>query len=225
MTAEWTEATSEVVRIAQELILNHHAHLRDANIGFLFRSEASSSKGRLVLGQAMKLPDKMHAYLDYDFIIWLAEDEYIKLDTTRRTALIDHQLCHCGGEREKWVISGHDIEEFNQILTRYGTWQNDLLKAEYALETWKQTRSNLNLIGTYEESVLGLVRLCSMGAEAMLRVAELEAALEANALTPKANISSYEPILYGAIDRPAPTTKPPIIDPIHIPSRTDGKPS
>jgi hypothetical protein len=137
MAIEWTEASRDVIATAEEIIRQYHADLRNANIGFLFRSEAQSSGDKQVTATASKVSDKLRPFLDYDFIIWVAEDVWKSLTHERRQALIDHELCHCqyiGGPGEgKATILHHDIEEFIVIIERYGLWSHDLLNARNAL--------------------------------------------------------------------------------------------
>jgi len=133
MSATWSEASSEVVSRAIRLLKEYHPALgsSEVNIGFLFRSEPSYSKGKPVWGQCAKVSDKLRPFLASDFIIWLAEDEYARLDDTRRDALIDHQLCHIAvNDNGGWRLRAHDVEEFNVILERYGPWTHDLVVAQ-----------------------------------------------------------------------------------------------
>ena len=123
----------------------------------------------MVLGQASTVPAKMKAYLDYDFIIWIAEKEFERY-TEARTALIDHELCHCIGFEDKWKIRGHDVEEFNEIIERYGLWRSDLILADDAIERWKQGRL-IELGGKVESA---LKKLNEMGAEVKVEKAEPE---------------------------------------------------
>lgn len=125
MAVEWYEASDDVVMLAEQIINEHHPHLLDAKIGFLFRSEAPVSNGRITYGMCKKLGKDMQVYLDYDFIIWLAYDKWMGLSDKQRRALVDHELCHAGmtGEaQDKPAILPHDIEEFNCILKRHGFW-------------------------------------------------------------------------------------------------------
>jgi hypothetical protein len=126
--AKLSEASSEVIHIAERLIDKHHPHLRDAKIGFVFQDPAPSSGGRDVLGKAQKVTSLMQVYLNYDFIIVLAEIEFIALSTERRVALIDHQLCHLAKEDGMYKLRGHDIEEFHAVIQRHGFWNADLLR-------------------------------------------------------------------------------------------------
>ena len=128
--AEYWRCPDDVSAIAGELIETYHQHLERAGILFLFRDEASSSNGKLVAGKASKMTAKENAIAGgaaYDFKIELAFDLWEKGNEKWRRALIDHELCHCGGTREEgWSILAHDIEEFAQIVERHGTWNKDL---------------------------------------------------------------------------------------------------
>lgn len=147
---EWTEVSSEVLDIAQELIHDHHPHLREAVIGFLFRSEASVSKGSIVLAQPSKVDAKTQALLEshgavpFDFLIWIAKDEYDRLSLEQRQALVDHQLCHCVQGDNGFAIRGHDFEEFQSIVDRYGFWNYSLLNASNAFKKAVQLDLSLN---------------------------------------------------------------------------------
>lgn len=134
MSVIWTEVTPDVLDMANNIILKYHTDLLDAKIGFVFRSEAQASNGRVILGQASKVSEKMKVHLDFDFIIWLSEDDWKTLSFKQKQALLDHELCHCSmpiaGEAK---MRRHDIEEFECIIERYGLWSLSLIKAKSAL--------------------------------------------------------------------------------------------
>ena len=80
----------------------------------------------VVLGSAMRpseINKKLHGY---DFVIIIAEKEWEnQTDPRKKTQLVDHELCHCWYRVDKqgeshWVIREHDIQEFREILERYG---------------------------------------------------------------------------------------------------------
>lgn len=124
MAANFKTASDDVIETAQYLIDKYHPHLRYARIGFLFRSEAPVSGGKVTLGRAKLVTAEMKVYANYDFLIWLAKDYYGSMNNEQRTALIDHELCHCWYDEDEGKASmrGHDLEEFNVILQRYGFW-------------------------------------------------------------------------------------------------------
>lgn len=126
MTTTWSEASNSVLTTAQELIDQFHKQIKELRIGFIFRSEAAVSQGIMVNAGVSKVPDKFKVLLELDLIIWIAEDEWIKLSQDQRKALVDHQLCHI---RYDGTIVGHDFEDFQEIVERYGFWNYSLLKS------------------------------------------------------------------------------------------------
>lgn len=119
----------------------HHSDLWDTRIEWVFRSEASKSGGKTILGTAKKISG-LAALLatpeatgdeDLDFfVITIAEDIWEYLSPKQRIALVDHELCHCKIEEVndegdlKLLTVAHDIEEFSEIVVRHGLWRPDL---------------------------------------------------------------------------------------------------
>lgn len=126
MAVEWSKVPEEIVDLAGEIIEAYHPDLTEAAIGFLFRSEAGDSLGREIWGQAQKVPAKLSPLLDLDFLIWIAKDIWYSLSNHQKRALIDHELCHCKVDGDKTSMRGHDVEEFREIIERYGLWRPDL---------------------------------------------------------------------------------------------------
>jgi hypothetical protein len=138
MATEWERVPSAVVKLAEELIYEHHPNLLSARIGILFRSEAPVSGGKRTLGQASTVNAKWKPLLreEYDFIIWLAADAWLgELTDHQRRALLDHELYHCHlNNEDKAEIRPHDIEEFAEIIQRYGFWRDDLERVRLAVQ-------------------------------------------------------------------------------------------
>lgn len=122
MAVIWTEATPAVLDLAQRIIERYHERLRGARIVFVMRSEAPSSNGRVTMGKAKKVSAEMQLHIDADFLIWLALDEWLRLSAMQREALVDHELSHCHWDGMAASMRGHDVEEFDHILARYGAW-------------------------------------------------------------------------------------------------------
>lgn len=140
MATEWEVAPQEVIDLAEKLIEKHHPKLRSARIGILFRSEAPIRNGKLTLGKASKVTPRWKPLLEepLDFVIWLAADVWLdELDSRQRKALLDHELCHCTLGDNGWTTRPHDIEEFNEILERYGPWRDDLRRTVKAIDTYQ----------------------------------------------------------------------------------------
>lgn len=133
MTPEWSEASPEVLHIAQDLISKYHRHLLETNICFVFREEAQKNKGHMVLGHCEKISPKLQVFQDYEFLIWLSEEDYERMTVEERTALIDHELCHIQQGESGLTVIGHDFEEFYEIIQRYGFWDQRLKRIDREL--------------------------------------------------------------------------------------------
>lgn len=138
---EYEQAPEIVLTMAQEIIEAHHKErrlLHEARICFVMRDEAPVSRGKQKWGAASKFPDKLRPHLDYDFLIWLAKDVWVGLTEEQRMALIDHELCHCDYSQLSPSILPHDVEEFSEIVERYGYWKYDLMQFKAAGERSRQ---------------------------------------------------------------------------------------
>lgn len=135
MPATWEKAEQQVVKMAQEVIREHHTHLLDAQIGFLFRSEPGTSKGRKIKGKAKKISDRMKTYLELDFMIWISEPDWRAYEPSQRRALLDHLLCHCQGtEWDGWKVVGPEIATFAAVIRRHGLWDSTLYQVGKAIQ-------------------------------------------------------------------------------------------
>jgi len=137
----WTEASSEVIAIANELIEQYHPWLKEARVGFVFRDEPQKSGNKLVIGKVSKVCEQFKPHMDLDFLIWIAESFYVNMDDDRRKALIDHELCHCGFIDGTARMCSHDIEEFTVVVQRWGLWRPDLITFGHAVEAAQVTRA------------------------------------------------------------------------------------
>ena len=98
-------------------------------------NEASTSGGKTVVAKVSKVPDKLRPYIpeELDMLVIISEDEWLRFGVEGRKAIIDHELCHIvfsssGG----FTTKAHDIEEFQEIIERYGYWNSDLRNARDA---------------------------------------------------------------------------------------------
>lgn len=145
--AEWAIATF----VAEEATLRNddHAHLRSAEVGFLWTNVANTRQGRRILGEAEvgrprgtmgKWPRaRAEAQLLQwfgavpDFLVTIDARYAADCEDAEFCALVEHELYHCGQERDefgapkftKWGqpvfgMRGHDIEEFVGVVRRYG---------------------------------------------------------------------------------------------------------
>jgi Putative phage metallopeptidase len=126
-----------------------HFHLRFAQIGVLWTSIENARQGRRVLGQAERgYPGaigkwaKARAELQIrewfgdipDFILTFDAGYAAICSDAQWCALCEHELSHCGVERDiygapkfrkstglpAFTLRGHDVEEFVAVVRRYG---------------------------------------------------------------------------------------------------------
>lgn len=127
-----------------------HAHLRDADIGFLWAMIDNARRGRMVIGQAepgtpqgaMGKWAKGRAEQQVtewfggvpDFIITVHSPWWQQATDAEACALIEHELYHCAQEHDEfgqpkfsrqtgrpvYGMRGHDVEEFIGVARRYG---------------------------------------------------------------------------------------------------------
>lgn len=131
----------EVESIARELISEHHRHLVNCNIRYLFTDKTQKRAGKEVWGTARKI-SSMSAFLAGEddpegnnafFVMTVSEPVWSFLSPERRRALVDHELCHMYVDIDdngaaKLILLGHDLEEFVQVIQRHGLWRDDVTK-------------------------------------------------------------------------------------------------
>lgn len=138
MGVEWEEADQELIKIAERLIDEHHPHLKDANIGFMYRDKAAKSGDMFIYGKAKKVSASDQVFLDFDFIIWIAKEDFERFTPEMREAIVDHELCHCSGTYGNWKMRHHDVQEFIEVVTRHGLWNSTLDYLNRAIDGAKQ---------------------------------------------------------------------------------------
>jgi hypothetical protein len=126
-----------------------HFHLRMAQIGVLWTSIENSRQGRHVVGQAERGESAVigkwaRARAELQISQWFGEipDFILTFDAAYAAAcsdaqwcaLCEHELSHCGVERDMYgapkfrkstglpvfTLRGHDVEEFIGVVRRYG---------------------------------------------------------------------------------------------------------
>jgi hypothetical protein len=144
---KWLRAT--FIEEGGPLQNDDHFHLRFAQIGVLWTSIENSRHGRRVVGQAERgEPAAMgkwaRARAELQVVQWFSgvPDFILTFDASYASmcsdaqwcALCEHELSHCGVERDVYgapkfkkstglpafTLRGHDIEEFIGVVRRYG---------------------------------------------------------------------------------------------------------
>jgi len=112
--------------LARVLIAEHHQEVFKAKIAYLFREEMSSN-GASVWGKAAKASAKITLLSGYDFIIDFNWKVWRELQPMQRAVLVDHELAHCTtNEKGNFAMCHHDVEEFHEIIDRWGLWRGSL---------------------------------------------------------------------------------------------------
>ncbi len=116
--------------IGQELIDTEEslAPLRGAPVTIAYLASEGDPKaaGKTVQGKCEKIADKYKWGIPADFTITLFEPniEYMTEDQIR--ILIFHELLHLQVDGDDVRIVGHDLEDFKEIIDRFGTeWNYD----------------------------------------------------------------------------------------------------
>lgn len=143
---EWVTAT--FIAEAGELANPDHAHLADAEIGFLWTNVDNARAMRVVAGQAELMPPMamgkwqraraMQQVTEWfgdlpDFLITIHAPIAATMDDASFCALVEHELYHCAQAVDRYgmpkfrddgspifQIRGHDVEEFVGVVARYG---------------------------------------------------------------------------------------------------------
>jgi hypothetical protein len=139
-------ATSDVLELACEIIGSYHPMLREARIGFVFRSEVQTSKDHDVWAAISTVPPKVRAAIRgllgaeskeavageglmgtlLDYLVWIAKPIWEIAPDSQRRALLDHELSHARYGQSGWTTRGHDVEEFLEVIQRHGLWNTSL---------------------------------------------------------------------------------------------------
>lgn len=121
---EYVDAPSEVLELARKIILEHpEADFAKARINYMMKPMKKSTwAARCYLAHgpwAHLLP-----HYDYAIVIW---QEYWNTNEDHREPLLYHELCHVlKSEKDRWVLRKHVIQEFPEVIKRYGCWSPQL---------------------------------------------------------------------------------------------------
>ena len=156
---------TEVGKIAADLIkrVDDFKPLTEVRIEYVFKPEASRSKGKLVLGKA-RLVQGLNAFLAGDgsnepfFVVEIARNTWDRLSPEQRRALVDHELMHFivsedADGQPRLGMRGHDLEEFADVVKRHGFWRSEV--AEFSSTVAEQMTLALEEAATFLEDLPG----------------------------------------------------------------------
>lgn len=96
----------------------------DVRIGFLRSFKEKKRGGREVFGECIKVSELYEPFCPYDFLIVIYEQNIIGMTEEQLYILMHHELLHIGVSEKngelKYIVNPHDIEDFNEIISRYG---------------------------------------------------------------------------------------------------------
>lgn len=139
-----------IYKLLRELVKAHHEEIIDARIAVAWcTSWRPDVDGRVILGKCVKASDLHRELAPFDFVILLRKSFWQDLHVSpeQRTALLDHELCHATVRlddrtldpvldergRKVYRVRKHDIEEFRDVVARYGCYKSDLEQFAKAL--------------------------------------------------------------------------------------------
>lgn len=147
---EWAVAT--FIAEGAPLVNDDHAHLRYASVGMLWTNVTNTRAGRRIVGHAefgkniggvsagkwgkARAIQQVEDWFGNvpDFLLTFDADYAGKCSDDEFCALVEHELYHCGQERDEFGaprfssqsgmpvfgMRGHDVEEFIGVVRRYG---------------------------------------------------------------------------------------------------------
>ena len=96
----------------------------EVTIVYLASDQEKTKSGKEVFGECEKVPDKYKWAVPCDFTITIFEPNVERFSKEQLEILILHELLHVGiekdGNEETYYIRPHDIEDFREIIDRYG---------------------------------------------------------------------------------------------------------
>lgn len=145
------EESTNLKNLGNDLIRKHHQDLNILKIAYEFRDEAAVSNGKIIAGRCVRVDDRNYIIHGCDVIIEIAKDVWDEATDKYRTAIMDHELSHVGlrfedgdvvrdvkSDRIKVFLKHHDIEEFADVLERYGSYHSALREFLKAFERSKK---------------------------------------------------------------------------------------
>lgn len=119
----------EYTELGQELIDEDPA-LNDVRasgvrVAFLRSELEKKTRTSLIYGQCEKVPDKYRWAVPFDFTVTVFAPNVERFTLEQLKILLLHELLHIGVEEDgneyDFYVREHDIEDFNEIIDRYGT--------------------------------------------------------------------------------------------------------
>lgn len=132
--SDYFKAPGEVRKLVKKIRSKYYHKFKRAKIVILMRTGNWDKYG--TIGRVSK--KQRQAGVDGDYILTLNSDEWGGLSSKAKRALIDHELYHMAKKKTrngtKFALRHYDVEEFVDIVKRYGTWRESLAKMKEAMK-------------------------------------------------------------------------------------------
>ena len=92
----------------------------EIRVGYVRSFEAKRDKGKQINADCRKVNGTYTAYLPYDFIVTFYEPNIYNMSENQKKILMLHELRHIGIGERGFRIENHDVEDFRDILDRFG---------------------------------------------------------------------------------------------------------
>jgi hypothetical protein len=122
------EISQEMKNMADMIIDKYIMFIRefDIRVGYVSCNEAKKDRqGKIVNAECIKIKPWMKAYLPYDYIIVFYEFNIMYFNSNQRKILMYHELEHIDMGERGLRIRHHDIEDFRNIVDKFGTGWSD----------------------------------------------------------------------------------------------------
>ena len=121
ISKEYAEIGADLIKTEPSL-----RDIRDSEVTIIYLSSEHEKKenGKVVGAQCEKIPQKYKWAIPCDFTVTVFEPNVERFTPEQMRILIFHELLHVGiekdGNEETYRIIPHDVEDFKEILDRYG---------------------------------------------------------------------------------------------------------
>jgi|SRR6185312_11554431 len=123
---DFMQPDKNVRRLVKDIRAKNYEKFKKAKIVILMRLGKWDKWGTM-----QRVSKKMRqAGVDGDYILTLNGDAWPEMSDKQRKALVDHELYHMARKKTKYGVQfklrDHDVEEFTEIVKRYGAWRPSL---------------------------------------------------------------------------------------------------
>lgn len=109
----------ELEALGQMIISADREDLQGCPIKYMRCDKSKRNGNMIVYADTEKLSDKLSALTGVDFVITFYKDAE-ELTMVAHRILMEHELMHICWDEEKKKIVPHDVQDFAQIINKYG---------------------------------------------------------------------------------------------------------